>query len=46
MYHVIFFDLSTSHVTSHMTDPDARLPTPIFPLWFADMLTGLGRLPN
>jgi len=45
-YHVISFDLSTSHVMSHMTDPNAQLPMPTFPLWFTDMITGLGRLPN
>jgi len=46
MYHVIFFDLSTSHVTSHVTNPDTRLLTPTFPLWFTDTITRLGCLPN
>ena len=29
-----------------MTDPDARHPTPAFPLWNTDTITTLGRLPN
>jgi len=45
-YHVISFDLSTSHVMSHMIDPDIRHPTPAFPLWNTDTITGLRRLPN
>jgi len=46
MYHVISFDLLTSHVTSHMTKPDTQLLTPAFPLWFTDTITRLGWLPN
>ena len=46
MYHVISFNLSISHMTSHMTNPDTQLPMPTFPLWNADTITGLGRLPN
>jgi len=46
MYHVISFDPSTSHVTFHVINPNAQLLTPIFPLWFTDMLTRLGQLPN
>ena len=45
-YHVISFDPLKSYVMSHVTNPDTQLPTPAFPLWFANMLTGLGRLPN
>jgi len=40
------FDLSTSHVTSHMINPNAWLPTLAFPLWITDTITGLGQLPN
>jgi len=46
MYHVISFDLSISHMTSHITNPNAQLLMPTFPLWFTDTLTGLGQLPN
>jgi len=45
-YHVISFAPSISHVMSHMTNPNAWLLMSTFPLWFANMLTGLGRLPN
>jgi len=40
------FDLSTSHVTSHVINPNAQLPTLAFPLWITDMITRLGQLPN
>ena len=46
MYYVISFDLSTSHVMSHVTNPNARLLTPAFPLWITNTITRLGRLPN
>jgi len=46
MYHMISFDSSVSHMTSYVINPDTWLLTPTFPLWFANMLTGLGRLPN
>jgi len=42
MYHMISFDLPIYHMTSHVINPDAQLPTPTFPLWFANMLTELG----
>jgi len=45
-YHVTFFDLSNNHVTSHMINPNTRLPTLAFPLWNTDTITTLGRLPN
>ena len=46
MYHMISFDSLTSHMTSHVTNPNTQLLMPTFPLWFADTLTGLGQLPN
>jgi len=45
-YHVISFDSLTSHVTSHVTNPNTQFPMPPFPLWFTNMLTRLGYLPN
>ena len=43
---VIFTHSKINHVTSHMTNLDARHPTPAFPLWNTDMITTLGRLPS
>jgi len=43
---MISFDPLTKHVMSHVTKSDARLLTPVFPLWFTDILTRLGQLPN
>jgi len=46
MYHVIYFDPLTNHMTSHVIDPDIQHLTPAFPLWNTDTITGLGHLPN
>jgi len=45
-YHMTSFDLSNSHVMSHVIDPDTRYPTLVFPLWNTDTITMLGQLPN
>jgi len=45
-YHMISFDPLTSHMTSYMTNSNTWLLMPAFPLWFADTLTRLGRLPD
>jgi len=46
MYHVASFELLTSHVMSHVTDPDTQHPTSAFPLWNTNTITTLGQLPN
>ena len=43
---VIFTCSQTSHVTSHMTSPDACLPTFDLPLWDIGFTAYLGWLPN
>ena len=45
-YHVISFDPSINHVTSHVINPNAQFLTLAFPLWITDTITELGRLPN
>jgi len=51
MYHMIYLDSPTSHVTSHMTNPDTRHPPFLFetptrlPHWDDFLIETSGRLP-